>query len=80
MGIDKSLVSGSMTMLLLMLLEEKDMYCYEMIETLGERSNNKHILLDLLFVLALIMIPFQTTFGILGIVVLIIYNIITYFK
>ena len=50
------------------------------LDYLGERSNNKHILLDLLFVLALIMIPFQTTFGILGIVVLIIYNIITYFN
>lgn len=40
MAIDKSLVSGSMTMLLLKLLEEKDMYGYEMIETLRERSNN----------------------------------------
>lgn len=40
MAIDKSLVSGSMTMLLLQLLEEKDLYGYEMIETLRERSNN----------------------------------------
>ncbi len=40
MAIDKSLVSGSMTMLLLKLLEEKDMYGYEMIETLRERSQN----------------------------------------
>lgn len=40
MAIDKSLVSGSMTMLLLKLLEEKDMYGYEMIETLRARSNN----------------------------------------
>ena len=40
MAVDKSLVSGSMTMLLLKLLEEKDMYGYEMIETLGKRSNN----------------------------------------
>lgn len=40
MAIDKSLVSGSMTMLLLKLLEEKDMYGYEMIETLREKSNN----------------------------------------
>ncbi len=40
MAIDKSLVSGSMTMLLLKLLEEKDMYGYEMIETLRERSEN----------------------------------------
>ncbi len=40
MAVDKSLVSGSMTMLLLKLLEEKDMYGYEMIETLREKSNN----------------------------------------
>lgn len=40
MAMDRSLVSGSMTMLLLNLLEEKEMYGYEMIETLRERSNN----------------------------------------
>ena len=37
---DKSLISGSTTMLLLKLLEEKDMYGYEMIEVLRERSQN----------------------------------------
>lgn len=40
MAVDKSLVSGSMTLLLLKLLEEKDMYGYEMIETLRSRSEN----------------------------------------
>lgn len=40
MRIDKSLVSGSTTMLLLKLLSEKDMYGYEMIETLRARSQN----------------------------------------
>ena len=40
MAVDKSLVSGSTTMLLLRLLEEKDMYGYEMIETLRARSQN----------------------------------------
>jgi len=34
MAVDKTLLSGSMTMLLLKLLEEKDMYGYEMIDTL----------------------------------------------
>lgn len=34
MAVDKSLMSGSMTMLLLRLLAEKDMYGYEMIDTL----------------------------------------------
>ena len=38
--IDKSLLSGSTTLLLLQLLSEKDMYGYEMIETLRERSQN----------------------------------------
>ena len=37
MSIDKTLVSGSVTMLLLKLLSEKDMYGYEMISTLVER-------------------------------------------
>ena len=40
MSIDRSLVSGSNTMLLLRLLEDKDMYGYEMIETLEQKSNN----------------------------------------
>ena len=34
MSVDKTLVSGSMAMLLLKLLSEKDMYGYEMIDTL----------------------------------------------
>ena len=40
MAIDKSLMTGSLTMLLLKLLSEKDMYGYEMIETLRKRSEN----------------------------------------
>ena len=40
MAVDKVLMSGSLTMLLLRLLEEKDMYGYEMIETLRKKSNN----------------------------------------
>lgn len=40
MAIDKSLTSGSTAMLILRLLEDKDMYGYEMIETLQEKSNN----------------------------------------
>ena len=40
MSVSKNLVSGSMTMLLLKLLSEKDMYGYEMIETLRNRSQN----------------------------------------
>lgn len=40
MPIDKSLISGSMTMLILRLLSEKDMYGYEMIEVLRKQSQN----------------------------------------
>lgn len=40
MTIDKSLLSGSTSMLLLKLLSEKDMYGYEMIDTLRKRSQN----------------------------------------
>lgn len=40
MTIEKSLISGSTAMLILKLLEEKEMYGYEMIETLREKSQN----------------------------------------
>ncbi len=40
MAVDKSLISGSTSMLILRLLEDRDMYGYEMIETLEAKSNN----------------------------------------
>lgn len=40
MAIDKTLLSGSMAMMILRLLSEKDMYGYEMIDTLRKRSQN----------------------------------------
>ena len=40
MAVDKALISGSMKMLLLRLLAEKDMYGYEMIDTLRKKSCN----------------------------------------
>ncbi len=40
MTIDRSLISGSTTLLILKLLEEKDMYGYEMIEALSAKSQN----------------------------------------
>lgn len=40
MANEKNALSGNTTMLLLKLLSEKEMYGYEMIETLRERSNN----------------------------------------
>ena len=38
MAVDKSLLTGSSTMLVLKLLSEKDMYGYEMIDTLRKKS------------------------------------------
>lgn len=40
MAVEKILVSGSMQMLILKLLSEKDMYGYEMIDTLRQKSEN----------------------------------------
>ncbi|AUS95359.1 PadR family transcriptional regulator [Clostridium thermosuccinogenes] len=40
MPIDKTLLSGSTTMLILRLLEDRDMYGYQMIEELSKRSND----------------------------------------
>lgn len=40
MPIDKSLLTGSTSTLILKLLEEKDMYGYEMIETLANKSDH----------------------------------------
>ena len=40
MSIDKSLLTGSTTVLILKLLEEKDMYGYEMISNLSKKSNH----------------------------------------
>ena len=40
MAVERTLISGSLTMLVLKLLSEKDMYGYEMIDTLRVRSQN----------------------------------------
>lgn len=40
MTLDKSLLTGSTTMLILKLLEGTDMYGYQMIEELNRKSNN----------------------------------------
>ncbi|MBQ4530079.1 MAG: helix-turn-helix transcriptional regulator [Lachnospiraceae bacterium] len=40
MAVDKSLISGSTSMLVMRLLEEKDMYGYEMIDNLQKKSQN----------------------------------------
>lgn len=40
MSISKNLLAGSTTTLILKLLEEKDMYGYQMIETLAEKSDD----------------------------------------
>lgn len=40
MSVDKTMVQGSMGMLVMKLLEEKDMYGYEITDTLRKRSNH----------------------------------------
>lgn len=40
MAVSKNQISGNTSMLLLKLLSEKDMYGYEMIDTLAKRSEN----------------------------------------
>jgi PadR family transcriptional regulator, regulatory protein PadR len=40
MAVDKVLLTGSTTMLILKLLEDKDMYGYQMIEELSKKSND----------------------------------------
>lgn len=40
MSVDKALLAGSTTMLVLKLLEDRDMYGYQMIEELANRSDN----------------------------------------
>lgn len=40
MAIDKSLITGSTTTLILKLLEEQDMYGYQMIESLAKKSDD----------------------------------------
>ena len=40
MGSDKAMMSGNTSMLILKLLSEKEMYGYEMIETLRQRSGD----------------------------------------
>lgn len=40
MGINKNLITGSTTMLILKLLDDEDMYGYQMIEALAKRSND----------------------------------------
>lgn len=50
------------------------------LDYLGERSNTKHIVLDLLFLPLLGMLWINFPLGIIGIVLLMIYNITSYFK
>ena len=40
MELDRSLISGSMALLVMKLLEDGDLYGYQMIETLKQRSDN----------------------------------------
>ena len=52
----------------------------ENLDYLGARSNAKHVLLDLLFVPLILLAPFQMTYALVGIAVLSVYQIVSYFK
>lgn len=51
----------------------------ENLDNLGERSNRKHILCSLLFLPLIAAAPFALSASLLGIAVLVVYNIMTYF-
>lgn len=50
------------------------------LDFLGERSNGKSILLDLLFLPLIGLLWVQFPIGVMGIVILVVYNIVSYFK
>ncbi len=50
------------------------------LDMLGERGNRRHILMDLLFLPAVGMLWVNASLGVLGIVLLVISNILTYFR
>lgn len=50
------------------------------LDYLGQRSNKKHILCNLLFLPLIALAPFEISVSLLGIAVLLIYNILSYFK
>ncbi len=50
------------------------------LDYLGERSSRRHILLNCLFLPLLALLPFQMSIALMGLTVLVIYNILSYFK
>lgn len=52
----------------------------ENLDYLGERSNIKHHLLNLAYVLLIALAPFQLSYALVGIAVLSVYQIVTYFN
>jgi len=61
--------------------EKYSLYDYlENLDGLGKRSNIKHIALDVLYIFFIGIIPFKLSLGVLLTAVLMVYNIISYFK
>jgi len=50
------------------------------LDTLGERTNWKEILLDLFYIPCLILIPFHFSLGLISLIALMLYHIISYYK
>ena len=81
MGHEDERVTAQLIMAKLGYMGKYSLYDYlDNLEYLGERSNRKAILLDLLYLPFACLLPFAVSYGILGIVALTIYNITTYFR
>lgn len=52
----------------------------ENLDVLGRRSNVKHLVSDVLYILFIAIMPFELSVGVLLVAVLMVYNIISYFK
>lgn len=50
------------------------------LDILGERSNLKHIICNLLFIPAIVLACIRPSYGLLAVILLAVYNMITYFK
>ncbi len=50
------------------------------LDFLGQRSNLKHLIFDLLFIPLILLMFWNFSIGLLGVVILILYNIVSYFK
>ena len=81
MGHEDQRVATQLIMAKLGYMGKFSLYDYlDNLDYLGERSNRRAILMDLLFIPLVCLLPFAFSYGIMGIVALSIFNITTYFR